>query len=203
MEIDKLMRTHHQRTVRRSFRKQGTQSSEIGHSSCPVLFILLENWTELNADTCVSMRLERWTSVFITPSRASWQAEPFAESRVCGKIYPACETNDDTYTAKNRWWYGEWELRNVPTCHSLRGGGQMPSRGAACCGIYWNGSQICHHESNHCYSRRMRSPWNGSNNALLRARRQKCCRRWPTTQHTPAEHRGAHWKQHLRLAAGL
>ena len=70
--------------------------------------------------------------------------------------------------------------------------------------------QTCHHESNHCYSRWMCSAWDGSNkawdgsnkawdgsnNALLRARQQKCCRR-PTTQRTPAEHRGAHWQQDL------
>ena len=40
-----------------------------------------------------------------------------------------------------------------------------------------------------------------SNNALLRARQQKCCRRWPTTHYTPAEHRGAHWQQDLRRCA--
>jgi len=28
-----------------------------------------------------------------------------------------------------------------------------------------------------------------------KAQQQKCCRRWPTTQHTTAEHRGAHCKQ--------
>jgi len=60
------MRTHHQRTVRRLFRKQGTRHSEIGHSSCPVLFITLENPTKVNANTCVSMRLERWTNIFVT-----------------------------------------------------------------------------------------------------------------------------------------
>jgi len=53
-------------TVRRLFRKQGTQRSEIGHSSCSVLFILLWNPTKVNANTCVSMRLEKWTNVFVT-----------------------------------------------------------------------------------------------------------------------------------------
>jgi len=54
----------------------------------------------------------------------------------------------------------------------------------------------CHYESNHCYPRWMCSAWGGSQNALLRARQQKCCRR-PTTQHIPAEHRGADCKQDL------
>jgi len=58
--------THHQRTVRGLFRKQETQHSKIWHSRCSVLFILLENRTKVNADTCVSMRLERWTNVFVT-----------------------------------------------------------------------------------------------------------------------------------------
>jgi len=78
------------------------------------------------------------------------------------------------------------------------GGRQMPLRGPPCCGISWNAYQICHHESNDLYSRWMCSAWIGSNNALLRARQQKCCLRWPTTQHTPAEHRGAYWQQVLR-----
>jgi len=42
--------------VRRLFRKQGTQRSEIGHSSCSVLFMLLENRNKANAYTCISMR---------------------------------------------------------------------------------------------------------------------------------------------------
>ena len=42
----------------------------------------------------------------------------------------------------------------------------------------------------------MWSAWDESWNALLRARQQKCCRR-PTTQHTPAEHRGAYCRQDL------
>ena len=54
--IDKVIRTRHQRTVRRLFRKQGTQRSEIGHSSCSVLFMLLENRNKINAYTCFSMR---------------------------------------------------------------------------------------------------------------------------------------------------
>ena len=45
--IDKVVRTRHQRTVRRLFGKQGTQRSEIGHSSCSVLFMLLENRKKL------------------------------------------------------------------------------------------------------------------------------------------------------------
>ena len=52
--IDKVIRTRHQRTVRRHFRKQGTQRSEIGHSSCSVLFMLLENWYKVNAYTCAT-----------------------------------------------------------------------------------------------------------------------------------------------------
>jgi len=64
--------------------------------------------------------------------------------------------------------------------HRLKGR-QMPSRDPPSCGISWNAYQICHHESNHCYSRWMCSAWNGSTNALLRVRQQKCCRRWPTT----------------------
>jgi len=64
--IGKVVLTCHQRTLRRHFRKQGTQRSEMRHSSCPVLFTLLENATKLNAYTCVSMRLERWTNVFVT-----------------------------------------------------------------------------------------------------------------------------------------
>jgi len=82
--------------------------------------------------------------------------------------------------------------------HERVGGRQMPSRGPTCCGISWNAYHICHHESNHCYPYWMCSAWDGSNNALLKARQQKCCRRWPTTQHNPAEHRGAHWQQDLR-----
>ena len=39
--IDSVMHTRDQRTVRRLIRKQGTQRSEIGHSSCSFLFILL------------------------------------------------------------------------------------------------------------------------------------------------------------------
>jgi len=73
----------------------------------------------------------------------------------------------------------------------------MPSRFPPCCGISWNAYQICHHGSNHCYSRWMCSAWDGSNNALLRARQQKCCWRRPATQQTPAEHRGTYWKQDL------
>ena len=73
---------------------------------------------------------------------------------------------------------------------ALWGGWQMPSRGPPRCGISWNAYQICHHESNHCYSFWMCSAWGGSHNALHRARQQKCCRRRPTTQHTPVEHRG-------------
>jgi len=44
------------------------------------------------------------------------------------------------------------------------GGGQMPSRGPPRSGISWNAYQICHHESNHWYSRWMCSAWDGSNN---------------------------------------
>jgi len=47
---------------------------------------------------CVGVRFvqEMWTSVFITRSRALWRAQRVAKKRVCGKIYPACEANDDT-----------------------------------------------------------------------------------------------------------
>jgi len=48
------------------FFEEGKQRSEIRHSSCPVLFILLKNRTKLNVYACVSMRLERWTNVFVT-----------------------------------------------------------------------------------------------------------------------------------------
>jgi len=34
-----------------------------------------------------------------------------------------------------------------------------------------------------------------------KARQQRCCRRWPTTLHTPAEHRGFHCKQDQRYWA--
>ena len=64
--IDKVICIYHQRTVRRLFRNQGTHRSEIGHSSCPVLFIMLENPIKVNAKTCVSMPLERWTNIFVT-----------------------------------------------------------------------------------------------------------------------------------------
>jgi len=52
-----------------------------------------------------------------------------------------------------------------------------------------NAYQVCHHESNHNYSRWVSSEWGGLYNPLLRARQKKCCRRRPTTQHTPAEHK--------------
>ena len=64
--------------------------------------------------------------------------------------------------------------------------------------ISWNAYQICHHKSNHCHSLWMCSAWAESKKARLRAPQQKCCRRWPTTQHTPAEQRGVHWQQDLR-----
>ena len=32
-------------------------------------------------------------------------------------------------------------------------------------------------------------------NTPFKVRQQKCCRRWPTTQHTPAEHRGTNCKK--------
>ena len=64
--------------------------------------------------------------------------------------------------------------------------------------------QICRFERNHCYPCWMCSAWAGSEQALLRARQQKCCQRRPTTHHIPAEHRGAHRKQDQRhRAAGL
>jgi len=37
----------------------------------------------------------------------------------------------------------------------------------------------------------------GQTTPNLSAWRHKCCQRRPMTQHTPAEHRGAHWKQNL------
>jgi len=61
--IDKIIRTHHQRTMCRLFRKQGTHIYEIRHSSCPVLIM---NPTKLNANTCVSICLERETNIFVT-----------------------------------------------------------------------------------------------------------------------------------------
>jgi len=54
--IDKVICTRHQPTVHRLFRKEGTQRSEIGHSSCSILFMLLENRNKVNTYTCVSMR---------------------------------------------------------------------------------------------------------------------------------------------------
>jgi len=40
-------------------------------------------------------------NVFITRSLALWQSQQVAENRVCGKIYPACEANDDTYSVES------------------------------------------------------------------------------------------------------
>jgi len=84
---------------------------------------------------------------------------------------------------------------------SLRGGWQMPSCGHPRCGIYWNDYPICHHESNCCCLCWMCSAWVGSEHDFLRAQQQKCCRRRPTTQHIPAEHRVAHRKQDQRHRA--
>jgi len=64
--IDKVIHTRHQRTVHRLFQKQGTQRSETEHSSCSVLFMLLENRNKVTAYTFVSMHWERRTNVFIT-----------------------------------------------------------------------------------------------------------------------------------------
>jgi len=45
---------------------------------------------------------EIWTNVSITCSRALWQPSGLRKNRVCCKIHPTCEANDDSYTTKNR-----------------------------------------------------------------------------------------------------
>ena len=44
---------------------------------------------------CLRKTVERFHHLFTCVNK-------LRKKRVCGKIYPACETNDDTYTAKNR-----------------------------------------------------------------------------------------------------
>jgi len=77
---------------------------------------------------------------------------------------------------------------------SMWGWWLVPSRGPPRCDISSNVCQTCHYESNHCHPHWMRSV--GTGYAFFKARQQRCCcQRWLKTQHTPAEHQGAHRKQ--------
>ena len=57
----------------------------------------------------------------------------------------------------------------------------------------WNANRTCHYESNHCHSCWMCSARPGK--AFFKELQRPCCRGWPETQHSAAEHRGAHRKQ--------
>jgi len=65
---------------------------------------------------CLRNMDERLSPVHVRCDRSN----ELRKNRVCCKAYPACEANDDTYTAKNRLMLRQ--RRTVPTCHWLQNG---------------------------------------------------------------------------------